>query len=82
MTKICRLIAGHAGELWVSVTPESSAVVLDGLLQLATVFQKVSIVVVNFGIVRQRLNTRPERRQNSCNSEQARALGCLYVRLC
>lgn len=56
-------------ELWVSLTPESSAVVLDGLLQLAAVFQKVSIVVVNFGVVRQRLNTRPVKGKNSYDSE-------------
>lgn len=68
----------HARELWVSLTPESSAVVLDGPLQLATVFQKVSIVVVNFGIVRQRLNTRPVEGKNS---EWVWALDSLYSNL-
>lgn len=51
--------------LWLSVKPESGAVVLNGLLELAAVFQKVSVVVMNFGIVRKCPDTRPEIGKNS-----------------
>lgn len=38
--------------------PERSAVVMNGFLVAAAVLQEVGVVVVNFGIVRQRLDTR------------------------
>lgn len=57
------------------VEPESGAVVLNGLLELAAVFQKVSIVVVNFGVVRQRLNAGAERGKKS-HGEWTRASDC------
>lgn len=40
--------------------PERSAVVVNGLLVAATVLQEVGVVVVNFGVVRQSLDTRAE----------------------
>lgn len=44
--------------------PERSAVVVNGLLVAAAVLQEVGVVVVNFGIVRQSLDTRAEIRKN------------------
>lgn len=38
--------------------PERSAVVMNGFLVAAAVLQEVGVVVVNFGIVRQSLDTR------------------------
>lgn len=46
----------HTHRCW--VRPEGSGVVVDGLLVPTIVFQEVGIVVVDFGIVRQRLDTR------------------------
>lgn len=40
--------------------PEGSGIVVNGLLVPASVFQKVGVVVVDFGIVRQSLDTRAE----------------------
>lgn len=62
--RLC-LITVHGRVLWISIKPQSSAVVLNGLLELAAVFQKISVVVMNFGIVRQSSNTRPEMGKNS-----------------
>lgn len=44
--------------------PERSAVVVNGLLVADAVLQEVGVVVVNFGIVRQSLDTRAEIRKN------------------
>lgn len=40
--------------------PERSAVVVNGLMVAAAVLQEVGVVVVNFGIMRQSLDTRAE----------------------
>lgn len=40
--------------------PVGSGIVVNGLLVPASVFQKVGVVVVDFGIVRQSLDTRAE----------------------
>lgn len=45
------------------VTPEGSGVMVNGLLVTAAVFKEVGVVVVDFGIVRQGLDTRAETRK-------------------
>lgn len=50
-------------ELSFRVRPESSGVVVNGLLVPAAVFQEVGVVVVDFGIVRKSLDTRAETRR-------------------
>lgn len=45
------------------VTPEGSGVMVNGLLVTTAVFKEVGIVVVDFGIVRQSLDTRAETRR-------------------
>lgn len=54
--------------------PERGAVVMDGLLVAAAVLQEVGVVVVNFGIVRQSLDTRAETSKDndsfSCSGEK------------
>lgn len=44
------------------VTPEGSGVMVNGLLVTTAVFKEVGVVVVDFGIVRQSLDTRAETR--------------------
>lgn len=48
-------------EVYCGVRPEGSSVVVNGLLVSTTVFQEVGVVVVDFGIVRQSLDTRTEK---------------------
>lgn len=54
--------------------PERGAVVMDGLLVAAAVLQEVGVVVVNFGIVRQSLDTRAKTSKDkdsfSCSEEK------------
>lgn len=46
-----------------ALTPEGSAVVVNGLRVATDVFQEVGIVVVDFGIVRQSLDAGAETRR-------------------
>lgn len=69
----------HVSVLWLSVKPESGAVVLNGLLELAAVFQKVSVVVMSFGIVRKCPDTRPEIGKNSWDGKMSLSISLSLV---